>query len=79
MIAKGVLLTVQTSISAPRRLVAPKQASTRMDTLGGRGNASEGFPGGKDWVEETEDGHTYQQEYGIFVEVPIRRADEMPF
>ncbi len=33
-------LTVQTSIRAPRRLVVPKQASTRMDTLGEDTNAS---------------------------------------
>ena len=30
-------------------------------------------------VEYERDGLTYQQEYGIFVEVPIRRAEEMPF
>ena len=32
-----------------------------------------------DVVEYERDGNTYQQEYGIFVEVPTRRTDEMPF
>ena len=39
-IVEDALLTVQTSIRAPRRLVEPKQASTRMDTLGVDTNAS---------------------------------------
>ena len=37
---EDVLLTAQTSIRATRRLVEPKQASTRMDTLGTDTNAS---------------------------------------
>ena len=37
-----------TLINGNRRLVVPKQASSRMDTLGEDTNASESLPGGKD-------------------------------
>lgn len=39
-VTEDALLTAQTSIGAPRRLVVPKHGSTRMDTLGEDTNAS---------------------------------------